>query len=76
MDEDDGIYDYERGKLGFMEDFKIYDSKDRLYYVLCKEDSEVRGHKGNKLFELKGTLEIFDNITFLGFCFAFLDIFC
>ena len=76
IDENDGLNDYERGTLGYIRDFKIYNSEGQLYYLLSKKTGEVRDYRGNLIFELRGSLELIDKITFLGFCFAFLDLFC
>lgn len=76
IDENDGINVYERGILGYIHDFKISNSDGQLYYFFNKETGEVRDYRGDLIFELRGSLELIDKITFLGFCFAFLDLFC
>ena len=76
LDENNSINDYKRGSLGYIKDLKIYDSNDQLYFQFDTKTGEIMDDKGMVLYQLKGNIEIIDSITFLGFCFAFFDLFC
>lgn len=76
LDENDGIIDYEGTSLGYMSEYRIFNSKKQLYYLFIRETGEVKDYAGKLLFKLRGSLDMIDKITFLGFCFAFLDLFC
>lgn len=77
LDDKNIIVDSKTGeKLGYLKDFKIYDLDNSLWYELSKETGEVLDYDGLVVFKLKGNLDKLDEITFLGFCGHFLEVFC
>jgi len=77
LTEKGNIIDLESGeRLGYIKNFQIYDYAGP-YYRLSKKEGIVYECDDNKPWmRLIGDLSQFDEITFLGFCFYFLTIFC
>ena len=76
LDDDNQIVDEKRGVLGYMKELELYSPKNQLDFLYDKNNGEVKDYNGISIFLFKGDIESMDNITFLGFCFAFLDLFC
>ena len=79
LTENGQIIDMESGEqLGYINNFQIYDSEGQPYYQLSKKDGIVYllFDENKPWMRLIGNLAQFEEITFLGFCFYFLDIFC
>ena len=74
--DDDNIIKWEDGtKKGFIKDFKIYNFNNYLYYELLKNERKILVNDRYWFFKLNGNLDKLDEITFVGFCLAFEDLF-